>query len=129
VIGQYDPATRKLLYVNAGHNPPIVRRAGGAPEMLEAGGLPLGIDADAIYQTGEVVLQPGDALVLYTDGVVEAFNDEGEEFGNPRWLEAIRALPDWSASESLQFLMRSVDDFVRATRQSDDITCLILRCK
>jgi len=129
VIGQYDPATRKLLYVNAGHNPPIVRRAGGAPEMLEAGGLPLGIDADAIYQTGEVVLQPGDALVLYTDGVVEAFNDQGEEFGNPRWLEAIRALPDRSATESLQFLMRSVDDFVRATRQSDDITCLILRCK
>jgi sigma-B regulation protein RsbU (phosphoserine phosphatase) len=129
VIGEYDPATHKLSYVNAGHNPPIVRRLGGTTETLDTGGLPLGIDSMAIYQTGEITLQRGDALILYTDGVVEAFNERGEEFGNIRWLEAIRALPDWSAAESLQFLMRRVDEFVLATRQSDDITCLVFRCK
>jgi phosphoserine phosphatase RsbU/P len=129
VIGEYDPETRRLAYVNAGHNPPIVRHAGGTTETMEIGGLPLGIHADATYEIGEVKLQPGEALILYTDGVVEAFNEKGEEFGNTRWLEAIRALPDWGATESLQFLMRCVDDFVRATRQSDDVTCLVFRCK
>jgi len=129
VIGEYDPATHKLSYVNAGHNPPIIRRLGGTTETLDIGGLPLGIDNTATYETGEITLQRGDALILYTDGVVEAFNERGEEFGNPRWLEAIRALPDWSAAESLNFLMRRVDEFVLATRQSDDITCLVFRCK
>lgn len=129
VIGEYEPATRRLVYVNAGHNAPIVRRANGTTESLEAGGLPLGIDADATYVTGEVSLQAGDALIFYTDGVIEAFDERGEEFGNTRWLEAVRALPAWDAAESLKFLMKRVDEFVRATRQSDDITCLVLRCK
>jgi len=129
VIGEYEPATRRLVYVNAGHNAPIVRRANGTTEMLEAGGLPLGIQADATYETGEVHLQARDVLIFFTDGVIEAFNEQGEEFGNPRWLESVRALPDWDAAESLKFLMSRVDEFVKATRQSDDITCLVLRCK
>lgn len=129
VIGEYEPSTRRLAYVNAGHNAPVVRRANGTTEMLEAGGLPLGIEADATYQTGEISLQTGDALIFYTDGVIEAFDEKGEEFGNARWLEAVRALPPSSAEESLHFLMKRVDDFVRATRQSDDITCLVLRCR
>lgn len=129
VLAEYDPATRQLVYVNAGHNPPILRRAGGVPEKLEAGGLPLGIDASATYDTAAIELRPGDALILYTDGVIEAFNDKAEEFGNDRWLQAIRALPDWNAQESLQFLMKPVDEFVGFTRQSDDITCLVFRCK
>lgn len=129
VLAEYDPTTRQLVYVNAGHNPPILRRAGGVSEKLEAGGLPLGIDASAAYETATIELKPGDALILYTDGVIEAFNDKAEEFGNERWLQAIRALPDWGAQESLQFLMKPVDDFVGFTRQSDDITCLVLRCK
>lgn len=129
VIGEYEPATHTLNYVNAGHNPPIIRRLDSTTETLDVGGLPLGIDSAATYQTGEITLHRGDALILYTDGVVEAFNERGEEFGNLRWLEAIRALPDWPAAESLQFLMRRVDEFVLATRQSDDITCLVFRCK
>jgi sigma-B regulation protein RsbU (phosphoserine phosphatase) len=129
VLAQYDPATRQLVYVNAGHNPPILRRAAGETEKLEAGGLPLGIDATATYDTATIELKPGDALIFYTDGVIEAFNDKIEEFGNDRWLDAIRALPDWSAQESLQFLMKRVDDFVGLTRQSDDITCLVIRTK
>jgi len=61
--------------------------------------------------------------------VVEAFNSAGEEFSDGRWLNAIRSLPNLSAEGSLGYLMKSVEDFVGATRQSDDITCLVLRMK
>ena len=129
VLSEYNPATRKLTYVNAGHNAPILRRANGAIETLEVGGLPLGIRLDRNYETASLELRPGDALIFFTDGVVEAFNESGEEFGNERWLSAIRNLPDWDAQQSLQFLMKRVDEFVGATRQSDDITCLVFRSK
>jgi len=129
VLCDYDPATRQLTYVNAGHNAPILRRANGAFETLEVGGLPLGIKVGAEYQTATLELRPGDALIFFTDGVVEAFNESGEEFGNSRWQGAIRSLPDWNSQETLQFLMKRVDEFVGATRQSDDITCLVFRCK
>src|SRR5438045_2886754 len=129
VLCEYDAASRCLTYVNAGHNAPILRRANGACETLEAGGLPLGIKVGAEYQTATLELRPGDALIFFTDGVVEAFNESGEEFGNSRWQGAIRSLPDWNSQETLQFLMKRVDEFVGATRQSDDITCLVFRCK
>jgi sigma-B regulation protein RsbU (phosphoserine phosphatase) len=67
--------------------------------------------------------------VLFTDGVVEAFNSAGEEFSDARWLNLVRNLPTVPAKESLQFLMRHVENFVGQTRQSDDITCLVLCCK
>ncbi len=129
VLGEYDSATRRLAYMNAGHNAPILRRANGTLEKLEAGGLPLGIEANTPYETASIDLRPGDALILYTDGVVEAFDEDGQEFGEDRWLGAIRALPDWGAQETLHFLMNRVDEFVGTTRQSDDITCLVFRSK
>ena len=129
VLGEYSPASRRLTYVNAGHNAPILRRANGAVETLEIGGLPLGIRLDRPYETASLELRTGDALIFFTDGVVEAFNESGEEFGNERWLSAIRSLPDWDASQTLQFLMSRVDEFVGATRQSDDITCLVFRSR
>jgi sigma-B regulation protein RsbU (phosphoserine phosphatase) len=129
VLAEYEPGTRHMVYVNAGHNPPILRRANGELQKLETGGLPLGIDAGAKYETAEVDLDPGDALVFYTDGVVEAFDEKGQEFGSDRWVDAVRALPAANAQDSLNFLMKRVDDFVGFTRQSDDITCLVFRCK
>jgi phosphoserine phosphatase RsbU/P len=129
VIGEYNPASHCLLYVNAGHNHPILRRANGDLETLRVGGLPLGIEADASYETASVELKTGDALIFFTDGVVEAFNESGEEFGNDRWLGAIRSLPDWKAQDSMQYLMKRVDEFVGATRQSDDITCFVFRSR
>lgn len=129
ILGLYDPATGELTYVNAGHNAPVLRRASSTMEFLDKGGVPLGILASAEYETGTVVLGPGDTLIMFTDGVVEAFNAAGDEFGNGRWLNAIRNLPAGTAGQSLQFLMRQVDDFVGATRQSDDITCLVFQCK
>jgi len=128
VIGEYEPATRRLTYVNAGHNAPILRRTNGDMEKLDIGGLPLGIDGGAVYENSTKELQPGDALIFYTDGVVEAFDENGQEFGNERWLSAIRALPDSTSQASLQHLMTHVDAFVGVTRQSDDITCMIFRC-
>jgi hypothetical protein len=73
-LAEYDPATRALTYANAGHNPPIVKRQNGAIERLEAGGIPLGILEAAQYEAGTTTLQPGDWLVVCTDGVVEAEN-------------------------------------------------------
>jgi len=129
VLGEYNPSSRRLSYVNAGHNAPILRRANGTLEPLEAGGLPLGIRSDVSYETAALELKPGDALIFFTDGVVEAFNESGEEFGNERWLSAIRNLPEWNAQQTLEFLMKRVDEFVGATRQSDDITCMVFRSK
>jgi sigma-B regulation protein RsbU (phosphoserine phosphatase) len=128
VLAEYDPATRRLGYVNAGHNSPVIRRANSSTDRLESGSLPLGITPEATFPSFEVTLQPGDTLVLFTDGVVEAFNSAGEEFSDNRWLNIIRGLPILNAQQTLQFLMKSVEDFVGATRQSDDITCLVLRC-
>ncbi len=81
-----------------------------------------------MFTACEVSLNPGDTLVLFTDGVVEAFNSDLQEFSDARWVRVVQALPVLSAKDSLQFLMKQVDDFVGATRQSDDITCLVLRC-
>src|SRR5262252_1504480 len=132
LLGEYDPATRQLTYVNAGHNAPLLRRnnpRGQAMiERLPAGGVPFGISPDAAYEMATVQLAPGDALVLFTDGVVEAFNAKGEEFTDARWVECVRHLPDWEAQRSLQFLMQRVDDDAGTTKQFDDITCLVLRC-
>jgi len=129
VLGEYNPVTRRLTYVNAGHNAPILRRTNGDLLQLDVGGLPLGIESGVVYQTADLELQPGDALIFFTDGVVEAFNETSEEFGNERWNGAIRNLPNWSAEQTLQHLMKKVDEFVGATRQSDDITCLVFRSR
>jgi len=128
VLAEFDPATRRLSYVNAGHNSPVIRRASAATERLESAALPLGITPEATFPSSEVTLQPGDTLVLFTDGVVEAFNAAGEEFSDYRWLNIIRGLPNLNAQQTLLVLMKSVEDFVGATRQSDDITCLVLHC-
>lgn len=127
VIAEYDPSTRVLEYVNAGHNFPVLQRANGTSERLPSSGMPFGIAPDARFLSATVALRPGDTLVLFTDGVVEAFNAAGEEFSDLRWVYAIRGVPRISAQETLRQLMKSVDEFVGATRQSDDITCLILQ--
>jgi len=129
VIAEFDPATRQLSYVNAGHNSPVVRRANGDIQRLESSGLPLGIHSGATFPATQIDLQPNDTLILFTDGVVEAFNAANEEFSDARWINVIRSLRGLSAQATLRSLMKSVEDFVGATRQSDDITCLVLQVK
>ena len=129
VLAEFDPASRTLLYVNAGHNPPVLRRRSSDLEFLRTGGLPLGIQVSAEYSTARVEVHSGDVLVFYTDGVVEAFAEDGKEFGEQRWFGAIRELPTGTAEESVAYLIKRVEEFVGTTRQSDDITCLVLRLK
>jgi phosphoserine phosphatase RsbU/P len=133
MLGEYDPATRIFTYVNAGHNAPVLRRYNGNGvaqiERLPASGVPFGISPDASYEIATVQLAPRDALVLFTDGVVEAFNVKGEEFTDARWVDTVRHLPEGDAQRALQFLMQRVDEFVGATKQFDDITCLVVRCE
>jgi phosphoserine phosphatase RsbU/P len=129
VIAEFDPTARRLVYVNAGHNSPVLRRTNGSMDRLESSGLPFGITADAAFRSAKVDLAPGDTLVLFTDGVVEAFNSAGEEYSDARLLNVIRGLPNFSAQETIRALMKSVEDFVGATHQSDDITCLVLQTK
>jgi sigma-B regulation protein RsbU (phosphoserine phosphatase) len=126
-IAELDPTTRELSYICAGHNAPVLRSVTGGVERLDAGGLPFGIDTQAPYELGHAQLSRGDLLVIFTDGLVEAINVKGEEYGEGRLLEMLDTVPGESAAETQRFIMQSVDAYVGATRQHDDITCLILR--
>jgi phosphoserine phosphatase RsbU/P len=120
----------KLTYINAGHNSPMLRQATGQIETLSAGGLPLGIPLganQAQYEVGSMSLSPGDVLVAFTDGLVEAFNAREEEYGDVRLSACVKQLPRVPAAAMLQTLMADVDGFVGQTRQHDDITCLVMK--
>lgn len=126
-VGELDPVTRRLDYVNAGHNPPMLRRAAGQIERLEEGGMPFGIDAAAAYDAGSTVLGAGDLLVIFSDGLVEAVNERGEEFSDPRLVELVRTLPADSAAATQARIMTALEAFVGQARQHDDTTSLVLR--
>jgi serine phosphatase RsbU (regulator of sigma subunit) len=126
-LAELDPPTGALTYVNAGHNWPVLRHTTGAIERLEAGGLPLGINSAVNYQSGSATLAPGDLLLIFTDGLVEAEDDKEREYGEERMLPVVQALHSGTAKEGLKSIMSSVDAFVGLTRQHDDITCLVLR--
>lgn len=124
---ELDPDTGALSYVNAGHNPPILRHAAGGIERLEVGGLPLGIRPEAHYAAGSTRCAPGDSLLVFTDGLVETVNPQGEEYGEVRLLGALRALSVGSPEYTLRCLLADVETFAAGTPQQDDITCLLLR--
>jgi sigma-B regulation protein RsbU (phosphoserine phosphatase) len=126
-IGEYESATRTLTYINAGHNLPILRRKSGAIERLDAGGLPLGIKADAPYETGTVTLEAGDWLVVFTDGVVEAVNEAGVEYGEEPLMGILTGGADLPPAKMLSRIMVNLDSFVGTTPQQDDITCLVIK--
>jgi len=127
VFAELDPQSGSLTYVNAGHNPPLLRRGNGELLSLEAGGLPLGIERDRGYECRSVAMQPGDLLVLYTDGVVEAENEKREEFGEQRLREVVGASGDAEAPLVLESILKSVERFLGVAPQNDDITCFVMR--
>jgi len=126
-IAEYEPGRRRLTYINAGHNQPILRRKSGGIERLDAGGLPLGIKADALYETGTVTLEAGDWLVVFTDGVVEAINGAGVEYGEARLIELLNGGTDLPPVKMLSRIMVNLDSFVGTTPQQDDITCVVIK--
>ncbi|MGC1625455.1 MAG: PP2C family protein-serine/threonine phosphatase, partial [Candidatus Acidiferrales bacterium] len=106
-------------------------RATGQVERLTTGGPPFGIpqlsDVEITYASGSVQLQPGDLLFIFTDGVAEAINEKGEEFGEARIIPAITSVSSGTASAILNRVMGDVNTFVGFARQHDDITALVLR--
>jgi sigma-B regulation protein RsbU (phosphoserine phosphatase) len=126
-LAEFDPVGHTLTYINAGHNTPIVRRSAGTVERLTIGGLPLGILPGASYESGSVVLQNGDWLAIYTDGVVEAMNQRDEEYGEQRLVQVLNASAPTTPDEMLRRVMSDVDAFVGVTPQHDDITCLLVK--
>jgi sigma-B regulation protein RsbU (phosphoserine phosphatase) len=137
---QYDPATRHITYVNAGHCPPILMRSsprgraskgdpgGLAMERLDkAGGTVVGLLPDCEYEQAEVVLSPGDLLVIYTDGFSEAMSPGLEEWGEPRLFQAVASCDGLPAKDSIAKIMQAADAFASGAPQSDDMTLVILR--
>jgi sigma-B regulation protein RsbU (phosphoserine phosphatase) len=126
-IAEFNPVTRVLQYVNAGHNNPILRRSSGNVERLSTGGLPLGIQTDAAYSAAEVTLGPGDWLVIFTDGLVEAENQTAEPYGEERLMAALQAGVAATPEVLLQRMIAEVNSFVGSTPQHDDITCMVIK--
>jgi phosphoserine phosphatase RsbU/P len=126
-IAVLAPASGRLLWANAGHNPPLLLRAEGAAERLGSTGVPLGLLPAASYRCGESLLAPGDLLVLYTDGIVEAIDPQAEEYGTERLQAACqrhRALGCDALAEALE---EDLDAFVCGTPFADDRTIVLLR--
>jgi len=124
--GELDPPGRRLAYVNAGHVPPYVRRADGREERLTAGGPVLGLLEDVALEAGELDLGAGDLLTVVTDGVTEALNPAGEEFGDERVRRVLAETAGRGASASLSALVAAVDTWAGAAGCTDDLTALIL---
>ena len=126
-FAELDPATGDLVYVNAGHNVPILRKSSGAVERLEAGGIPVGILAEPPYQVGTTRIERGDWLVIFTDGVVEAVNGLDAEYGEAELMRLVDRGSGATPPELLRTLLAELDRYVGNTPQHDDMTCLLLK--
>ncbi|MCM3881676.1 MAG: SpoIIE family protein phosphatase [Vicinamibacterales bacterium] len=127
LYGALSPDGR-LIYSNAGHNPPMLLRCDGV-QRLETGGLIVGLFAQASYNEETLQLEDGDVLVVFSDGVTEAFNAAGEEFGETRLLACLEANRRCGPADLLRQLLSSVQEFTATAAQSDDVTALVLKYK
>lgn len=123
-----DRATGKMDYVNAGHNPPTIVRSDGTLEMLETGGLLLGVMKGLGYEKGVVELNPGDVFAMFTDGVTEAMSKEGEEYGEERLEPLLVQNRDATADEILDVIRSDISRFTSGVATlSDDLTMVVLK--
>ena len=128
VYAVYDPATGQVTYANAGHNPPLIVHPDGSSSVIPStGGVALGVMPDIDFKQNTVTCAPGDILICYTDGVTEAMNADGEEFGLERLREIFQNNIFGDSHEVTQAILDAVSAFAGETAQSDDITCLALR--
>lgn len=127
-FAELRPASGALRFVGAGHVDNLILRADGSVQSLSSTGMPLGLVPE-LMPFGEVALalEPGDALVLFSDGVPEAQNPEGEEFGEERLLACLREASTCTARETIDGVMAAIDGFCRGASQYDDITLLVAR--
>ncbi|HEX8749099.1 MAG TPA: GAF domain-containing SpoIIE family protein phosphatase [Pyrinomonadaceae bacterium] len=125
--GVLDASNKTLAYTNAGHNPPLVLEKDGRKRFMERGGLPLGMFRDTRYYEYYMSVEPGQVIVLYTDGVTEAASPEGEEYGRERLAQAALEAQDLSAREMISRIHKDVIDWTGGTGATDDITFFIIK--
>jgi sigma-B regulation protein RsbU (phosphoserine phosphatase) len=123
---EWDIAERRLTYINAGHLLPVIK--GSCDQRLDKGGLPLGILPNYNYEVGEVCLGDGDLIVLYSDGITEASNEDGEEFGEARLSAVIEAHCHDALSEIQREVLQAVRDW-GGDEPGDDMTLLLVRAE
>jgi serine phosphatase RsbU (regulator of sigma subunit) len=126
-FAEYDSGTRRLRYANCGHLPGLVLRGDSTVDKLTSTATVLGLFKEWDCSIGESQLLPGDTLVLYTDGVTEAFDDQGEEFGEPRLIDSLRRHREQKAQALLGSILDDVNRFSSRERH-DDITLLVAKC-
>jgi serine phosphatase RsbU (regulator of sigma subunit) len=126
-IAQIDCDRGALTYCNAGHFPPILLGSDENVRLLETGGPLLGALRGAEFRSGELMLEPGDTLVVYSDGVVECCNPEGEEFGLDRLIAALPGAKQHTAQGTLMMLLAAVQEFANGYPMSDDISLTLIQ--
>jgi len=127
---QYNPMSRLLTYVNAGHNPPILfHRNGGSWDVnrLEAGGTVVGLLANFPYEQAALKIEPGDVLIAFTDGISEAMNHADEEWGENKLIETVSSCAALAPAEIIARIMQDADTFVSGAKQHDDMTLVVLK--
>lgn len=128
-VGRYEPATRRLVYVNGGHNAPMLLRADGTVDRLKATGMVVGLMDSASFVEAETTLAPGDLLCGFSDGISEAMTRDDEEFGEQRLLAALREAGDAPPREVIDLLFAAADAFTAGAPQHDDMTVVVARCR
>ncbi len=128
-ICELNPATGILTYINAGHNPPLIGHLDGTVQLLDSGGFPLGIIPMAEYEVGQTKLESGESLVIYSDGVSEANNLAGDEFGMERLTQVVSKNLRSSASGMRDKVESALSTFTQTAPANDDITLVIVKRK
>lgn len=125
--GILDASNRTLSYSNAGHNPPLLIKAGGETRFVDYGEQPLGMFRETRYHEYHLMLEPGDVLVLYTDGATEANSPTGEEFGRDRLVAAVKESIDRPAREMIAGIQMAILEWTASVGASDDVTFFIIK--
>ncbi len=124
--GVMDPKTLRLTYCNAGHDPPLLLRDGNI-HLLETGGMIVGVQCDLEYEKGLFDLEPGDSILFYTDGLVDAFNDKGEKFGRARVIESLKETSQMTATDTINHILWQVRRFTGPRQGVDDTTLVVVK--
>jgi serine phosphatase RsbU (regulator of sigma subunit) len=127
-LGLYDDASRRLVYANCGHNPPILLRADGAVSRLAPTAPVLGLLEEWECAADELRIEGGDLLALFSDGITEAFSDQGEEFGDDRLIDVLRTGRGLPAAALVDVVIRRVAEF-SGSQQEDDMTLVVARSR
>jgi sigma-B regulation protein RsbU (phosphoserine phosphatase) len=126
-FGEIDRRTAEVRYVNAGHNPPFIMDLDGRRRDLESTGFPLGMFLGAVYEARTARLAPGELAVLFTDGIPEAQNEQGKEYGDGRLAALVRESRALSAADICRKVLGDVQGFASGTEPCDDITLVVVK--